>query len=122
MVEYWSTPGGGLEPGESHEACALRELGEELGLAPGQVRLCGPVASWRKPLRCRGVLTLLVERWMVARLAPGAPPALDLSGLTGDERRWIREARWWAVEETRACVLPIMTPPLEDMVRAARAL
>jgi len=122
MVEYWSTPGGGLEPGETHEACALRELGEELGILPGQVRLCGPVASWRKVLLCRGVLTLVVERWMVVRLAPGTPDSLDLSGLTGDERRWIRGARWWTVEETRSCSLPIMTPPVDELVRAAEVM
>lgn len=125
MVEYWSTPGGGLEPGESHEACALRELREELGLPPGRVRLCGPITSWRKPLLCRGRMTLVVERLIVARLAPSdsqAPAALDLSGLTGDERRWIREARWWTLEETRSCTLPIMLPPLDELVRAANVL
>ncbi|MSQ41501.1 MAG: NUDIX domain-containing protein [Dehalococcoidia bacterium] len=31
-VEAWITPGGGLEPGESHEAAARRELWEETGL------------------------------------------------------------------------------------------
>jgi ADP-ribose pyrophosphatase YjhB (NUDIX family) len=125
QLEYWSTPGGGLEPGETHDACALRELREELGIAPSQVRLCGPVASWQTTLRCRGTLTLVVERWIVARLAPttlGRPAPLDLSGLTGDERRWIREARWWTVEETQACPLPIMTPPLDEMARAANGL
>lgn len=129
MIEYWSTPGGGLEAGESYEACALRELREELGI--DCARICGAVASWRKPLLCRGVMTLVVERWMVARLPAhnphdGWPPTtLDLSGLTGDERRWIREARWWSLEETRAGragSLPIMTPDLGELVRAARAI
>jgi 8-oxo-dGTP pyrophosphatase MutT (NUDIX family) len=117
MIEYWSTPGGGLEPGESHEACALRELGEELGI--DCARICGAIASWRKPLLCRGRLTLVVERLMVARLPSGAPATLDLGGLTGDERRWVREARWWRLAETPSCELPIMLPPLGELVRAA---
>jgi 8-oxo-dGTP pyrophosphatase MutT (NUDIX family) len=36
-----SVPGGGLEPGESPEACALREAEEEVGLAPDRVELLG---------------------------------------------------------------------------------
>ena len=37
----WGTPGGALHAGEPPEAGALREVGEELGLAPGDLVL-GP--------------------------------------------------------------------------------
>jgi len=36
-----SLPGGGAEPGETAEACALRELHEELGVAPNEVTVLG---------------------------------------------------------------------------------
>jgi 8-oxo-dGTP pyrophosphatase MutT (NUDIX family) len=38
-----SLPGGGAEPGETAEACALRELHEELGVASCDLRILGPL-------------------------------------------------------------------------------
>jgi len=41
--EYWVTPGGGLEPGESPVQGAVRELFEETGLRVDPATLGGPV-------------------------------------------------------------------------------
>lgn len=38
---FWATPGGGLEPGESHADAIRRELDEEVGIVPDE--LVGPV-------------------------------------------------------------------------------
>lgn len=40
-----SLPGGRIEPGESAEGAALRELHEELGVSPGEVQLLGRLTS-----------------------------------------------------------------------------
>lgn len=31
-IDLWMIPGGGMEPGESNEACCIRELAEETGI------------------------------------------------------------------------------------------
>lgn len=38
-VEAWQMPQGGIDDGEDAEAAALRELGEETGIAPDKVEL-----------------------------------------------------------------------------------
>jgi len=45
-VVAWQMPQGGIDPGESPEEAALRELGEETGLAPDLVRLEAGTEGW----------------------------------------------------------------------------
>jgi ADP-ribose pyrophosphatase len=64
-------PAGGLEPGEGPEACAVRELREEIGMRPGRVeRLGGFYAS---PGFCTEYLHLFLAR----DLQPDRLPAED---------------------------------------------
>lgn len=42
----WQLPQGGLDPGETPEGAAWRELGEETGLTPKQVRLVSELPEW----------------------------------------------------------------------------
>jgi putative (di)nucleoside polyphosphate hydrolase len=39
MVEAWQMPQGGIDPGEDARTAAIRELGEETGIAPDRVTL-----------------------------------------------------------------------------------
>jgi 8-oxo-dGTP pyrophosphatase MutT (NUDIX family) len=57
-ARQWALPGGRLEPGESAEAAALRELHEELGLAVGAETVLGRLDDY--PTRSGFVITPVV--------------------------------------------------------------
>lgn len=96
-VAFWAPVGGGLEPGETHEQAAVREVFEETGLA---ALALGPYV-WDRQVRYtwRGRRLAAAERWFLAR-APHFTPS-D-AGWTDDERVDIRAMRWWTPAELRA--------------------
>jgi 8-oxo-dGTP pyrophosphatase MutT (NUDIX family) len=57
-ARQWALPGGRTEPGESAEAAALRELGEEVGLALGPDAVLGVLDDY--PTRSGFVITPVV--------------------------------------------------------------
>ena len=65
----WALPGGRVDPGETPEEAALRELEEELGLALPPERVLGRLDDY--PTRSGFVITPVVTWWdRIADLAP----------------------------------------------------
>ncbi|MCG2635216.1 MAG: RNA pyrophosphohydrolase [Gammaproteobacteria bacterium] len=79
--DSWQFPQGGIEPGESPEAAAYRELREEIGLEADDVALLGRTENW---LRYR------IPPRLVRRSKPtciGQKQIWFLLHMTGDTRR-----------------------------------
>jgi ADP-ribose pyrophosphatase YjhB (NUDIX family) len=96
--DFWFTVGGGLEPGETLEAAALRETLEETGLADV---VLGPVVWTDETVLRDGDLEPrhFRQRYILARTEGGA---LSRAGWQALEHKLVDELRWWTLEELRA--------------------
>ncbi len=108
---YWVTPGGSLEPGESHEDAARRELWEETGIAevePGAwVAVGEPLLNWA------GELIRAHDRYYLARLGAAT---VSFDHMSDHERAVYREHRWWVVADLRASGERVIPPGLDDLL------
>ena len=93
--DYWATPGGALEPGESFADAARRELFEETGIlrdAVGQ-----PVAEREFALQLHDGEYVMAEERFFLVLVDGQ--SLSRDGWTAVEIEVMTGHRWWSVEE-----------------------
>lgn len=113
-VRFWFPPGGGMEPGESAEQAALRELQEETGLR--DIELGPHIWNRRHVLWFNGMHTDVRETWFIARV-----PAfeVDTSGFTELEKVVMPEHRWWTHTEL-ASATDLLTP--RELPRLLRGL
>jgi 8-oxo-dGTP pyrophosphatase MutT (NUDIX family) len=101
----WITPGGGLEPGESHEAAALREVREEVGHVAASL---GPWIWTRvHEFTFRSTRYRQTERFFLALCDPFE---VDSSGLDELEVELVKGHRWWALDEIRAATDLVFAP------------
>lgn len=113
---FWVTPGGEVEPGESDREAAERELAEELGL---RLPLTGPVHE-----ESGGEYVHLGERVrnfdvFFATVCERDQPRL--AGVTADELRLMREARWWSVDELAQTTERVYPQAICEVLPGARS-
>ena len=90
--EYWATPGGGVEPGETFEQAAIRELQEEVGIVAADVgaECAQRVFEMQLP---DGAWVMADERFFIVRV--GVEQVSD-GGWTAQEREVMTQHRWWS--------------------------
>jgi 8-oxo-dGTP diphosphatase len=92
---YWATPGGGLEAGESFADAARRELFEETGILRDEVGQ--EVAEREFVLKLYdGESVMADERFFLVRVAD---QSLSRDHWSPVEIEVMTEHRWWSVEE-----------------------
>ncbi|MBV9249154.1 MAG: NUDIX domain-containing protein [Acetobacteraceae bacterium] len=112
---FWATPGGGLEPGESYEQAACREMLEETGLSiqdPGP-QIARRVVTFQLP---SGQIVTSDERYFVIRTR-------ELEVLvelwTDLEREVVADHRWWSYADVASTTDQVWPENLADiLVRA----
>ena len=108
-LEAWQMPQGGIDPGEDALAAAIRELGEETGVAPDKVALVAAADgefSYDLPPELigrawRGKWRGQTQRWFLFRFL-GTDSDIDIRTAHPEFRAW----RWLDPDDLPRLVVP----------------
>lgn len=114
-VVQWITPGGGVEPHESHSEGAIRELFEETGLHVTDVGDPVFTISGQRTFANGQEQTTYSEYFVVRTVA--FTPVTD--HWMENEFDDIKDVRWWSLDELKATDEPYSPVPLISLVEAA---
>jgi 8-oxo-dGTP diphosphatase len=114
VEEFWATPGGEVDKGETFEQAAVRELFEETGIKIDAVETHIAERQFVLPL-LDGEKVQAVERFFVVRLDN---PTLTYDNHTALERRVMINHRWWQLGELQQTVETVFPIDIVDILRS----
>ena len=114
---FWDTIGGEIEPHESIQQAALREIHEETGITKEEIEL-GPIVWFGElDLVLAGTLTHIKQRFIVARTKQ---KNVSLENLTQAEQAVVKKVDWFSLEEIKnstEVIYPVLLPQyLPDII------
>jgi ADP-ribose pyrophosphatase YjhB (NUDIX family) len=112
---HWSTPGGGLNPGEDYATGAARELAEETGW--DDIALLGEIYRRTHVMEHADRILRQVERFFLARTDQAGRPITGVEEMHASDG--IAAWRWWTLDELDTTQEAIWPAGLADLIREA---
>ena len=110
---HWTTPGGGLNPGESYPAAASRELAEETGWR--DVALLGEIHRQVRTMQHGRRTVRQHERLFLARIDRARRELGDVAAMHASDG--IAAWRWWTLAELDATAEVVWPAGLAGLIR-----